>query len=58
MKRGQIAEREAARLIQHVHCWHIRNGSISTVMPEGHVLQVCCECPTTRTIHADHAHKP
>lgn len=40
----------------HSHCWHIFRGPIWMVVPDGHIVQQCCECQTSRTIHADHAH--
>lgn len=39
----------------HGHCWHAYQGPIWMVIPDGHVVQKCCQCPATRTIHQDHA---
>jgi hypothetical protein len=36
------------------HCYHVYRGSFMRVLPDGHVLQKCCSCCSTRTIHRDH----
>jgi hypothetical protein len=36
------------------HCYHLYTGSFMRVLPDGHVLQKCCSCDCTRTIHRDH----
>jgi len=36
------------------HCYHIYQGSFMRVLPDGHVLQKCCNCCSTRTVHKDH----
>lgn len=38
------------------HCWHAKRGAIWMVVKDGHVIQECCRCPATRSVHADHAH--
>lgn len=40
----------------HQHCFHDYRGPIHMVIPDGHILQKCCRCTSTRTIHVDHAH--
>lgn len=40
------------------HCWHAYQGMIHMVVPNGHVLQKCCHCEATRTVHADHVARP
>lgn len=35
------------------HCYHMAS-SYMRVLPEDHVLQKCCHCCSTRTIHRDH----
>lgn len=42
----------------HTHCWHVFRGPLLMVVPDGHVVQKCCGCATTRVIHADHAKQP
>jgi len=42
----------------HEHCYHIFSGVIHMVVPNGHILQECCHCGSTRTVHAAHAHEP
>lgn len=37
------------------HCWHLKRGAIWMVVKDGHVIQECCKCPQTRSIHGDHA---
>ena len=39
-----------------VHCWHDFRGPLWIVLPDGHVVQKCCHCEQTRTIHVEHAH--
>jgi hypothetical protein len=41
----------------HDHCWHAYRGPIWMVIPDGHVLEKCCKCETTRLIHIDHLHE-
>lgn len=36
------------------HCFHIVRGPWWMVVPDGHVLEKCCKCPRTRTVHAEH----
>lgn len=38
------------------HCWHAKRGPIMMVIPDGHIVQECCKCHRTQTVHADHAH--
>lgn len=38
----------------HQHCWHAYQGPIWMVLPNGHVVQKCCHCAASRTIHAEH----
>lgn len=38
----------------HKHCYHPFGGVLSMVIPDGHVVQKCCKCPNTRTVHASH----
>lgn len=40
----------------HEHCWHTFRGLIHMVIPDGHAVQKCCKCKTTRTVHVDHLH--
>jgi hypothetical protein len=37
------------------HCWHAKHGAIWMVVKDGHVVQECCRCPATRSVHRDHA---
>lgn len=37
------------------HCYHLHTGPYMRVLPNGHILQKCCHCSDTRTIHRDHA---
>jgi hypothetical protein len=37
------------------HCWHAKHGAIWMVVKDGHVIQECCRCDATRSIHRDHA---
>lgn len=41
----------------HECCWHAYEGPSMVVLEDGHILQKCCKCPATRTIHKDHAHE-
>lgn len=36
------------------HCWHRFMGWYHMVLPDGHVLQKCCKCPKTRSVHFAH----
>lgn len=36
------------------HCWHLKTGPIYMVIKDGHIVQMCCKCSNTRTIHKDH----
>lgn len=38
----------------HEHCFHAYRGAIHMVIPDGHVLEKCCKCETTRMVHIDH----
>lgn len=40
------------------HCWHPKKGAIAMVVPDGHVVQQCCDCPAIRTIHEAHVGDP
>jgi len=40
----------------HEHCWHVYSGPIHMVIPNGHIVQQCCKCESTRTVHVDHAY--
>lgn len=42
-------------LENHQHCWHLFSGPIWMVLPDGCVIEQCCECPANRVIHRDHA---
>lgn len=61
-EKKEMDERAAAKLEMlvarqkpnHEHCWHMHRGPIWMVIPDGHVVQKCCKCPHTRTIHSDH----
>lgn len=37
------------------HCYHTKRGPIMMVIADGHIVEECCRCHQTRTIHADHA---
>lgn len=52
MKQKQF---ESGNETNHSHCWHIHRGPIWMVIPDGHVLQNCCQCGASRMIHIDHA---
>ena len=39
----------------HSHCWHAHRGPIWMVLPDGHIVQKCCECGAIRTVHVEHA---
>lgn len=43
------------RTIGHLHCWHAYRGAIFMVIPDGHMVQKCCKCPATRTVHVEHS---
>jgi hypothetical protein len=49
------AGKEDGHCCSSAHCWHRKTGAIWMVVKDGHVLQECCRCPATRTIHLDHA---
>jgi hypothetical protein len=36
------------------HCWHIHQGPLMMVIPDGHMVQSCCKCKSLRTIHCEH----
>ncbi len=38
----------------HEHCFHVYRGPIWMVIPDGHTVQKCCKCLTTRLVHVDH----
>lgn len=38
----------------HEHCYHASTRPIMMLIPDGHTVQKCCECPATRTVHVDH----
>jgi hypothetical protein len=38
----------------HAHCFHRFYGIIHMVVPDGHVLEKCCGCDATRTVHIEH----
>jgi hypothetical protein len=40
--------------LTHKHCFHTYNGIIHMVIPDGHILEKCCQCPTTRLVHMEH----
>jgi hypothetical protein len=48
--------RIAQGLPDHEHCFHAFHGALLMVIPDGHVVQKCCKCSATRTIHVDHVH--
>lgn len=35
-------------------CWHFYVGAIWMVVPEGHVVEQCCACGASRTVHREH----
>lgn len=35
-------------------CWHLSQGMMHMVVPEGHVVLKCCQCSAVRTEHFDH----
>ena len=39
----------------HEHCWHPYLGPIWGV-PDGHIIQKCCGCLRTRTVHVETIH--
>ena len=41
-----------------IHCWHPHCGPIWMVIPPGHILEQCCKCGTTRTVHYGHCSHP
>jgi hypothetical protein len=51
----RVQKAEDAHCCSSAHCWHRKNGAIWMVVKDGHVVQECCRCPATRTIHLDHA---
>lgn len=42
---------------EHEHCWHAYSDSYMMVFKPGEILQNCCKCPKTQTIHRNHASK-
>lgn len=36
------------------HCYHAHRGPIWMVIPNGHVVEECCKCHSTRTVHVEH----
>ena len=36
------------------HCWHDYHGPIWMVLRDGLVIQRCCTCSASRTIHTEH----
>ncbi len=51
-RKGQEA---SGHCCDDAHCWHVKRGAIWMVVKDGHVIQECCHCPATRSIHAEHA---
>ena len=39
---------------EHECCFHLYGGPIWMVIPDGHVVEKCCQCNCTRTVHAEH----
>ena len=37
------------------HCWHLHRGPWWGTLNDGFIVQSCCKCHATRTIHQDHA---
>ena len=37
------------------HCWHVHDGPMWIIIPDGHIIQACCVCKIKRIIHQDHA---
>lgn len=37
------------------HYWHANRGAMMVCLPDGFIVQRCCKCHETRSIHADHA---
>jgi len=46
-----------AGLTNHTHCWHLFRGALLMVVPDGHIVEKCCKCTATRSLHRDHAHE-
>jgi hypothetical protein len=40
---------------EHEHHWHEHAGAVWMAVPDGHIVQKCCRCWATRTVHRDHA---
>lgn len=32
------------------HCWHFFYGPGINLVPDGHVVEKCCQCPATQTV--------
>lgn len=41
----------------HECCYHRFTGPLLRIVPDGHVVQKCCKCDNTRTVHRDHLHE-
>ncbi len=41
----------------HECCFHIFSGPIHMVVPDGHVIEKCCGCSCTRSVHREHLHE-
>lgn len=40
---------------EHECCWHQSSEAMMILLRPGQIVQVCCKCSATRTVHADHA---
>jgi len=36
------------------HCFHLFYGAAYVSLPDGYVLEKCCLCDETRSVHIDH----
>src|SRR5438094_5250299 len=54
LRAGVDMQYDMAKPTNHTHCWHVYRGAIWMVLPDGHVLEKCCLCPATRTVHVEH----
>lgn len=39
---------------KHTCCFHTFRGPLMMVVPDGHVVEKCCECDCMRTVHIEH----
>lgn len=45
-------------LIEGHHCGHRVGRVVGVVVPAGHVMQACCQCPARRTVREVEARDP